>query len=282
MPSIINAPLSGGVTITSDTSGILQLQTASTTAMTINGSQNVGIGTASPAVKLDVVGVISNTAGVVFGGSDSSTATGKIQYLTNSGLSIQAKTGSGYDFTLFGAAGNNIMRIPTGTTNLDFPQAGVTFNAFGIGLGASIPSSGTGITFPATQSASSDANTLDDYEEGTWTPIDASGAGLSFTVFGTARYVKIGQLVFFCIDQLNYPSTANLSTASIGGLPFTNNANNTGGINPVANNSNMDAGLIVANATNMYFYPAGVTSASTNAGLSGANIYGISGCYQVP
>jgi hypothetical protein len=30
--------------------------------------------------------------------------------------------------------------------------------------------SGSGISFPATQSASSDANTLDDYEEGTWTP----------------------------------------------------------------------------------------------------------------
>ena len=152
-----------------------------------------------------------------------------------------------------------------------------------IGVGGATPStSGSGITFPATQSASSNANTLDDYEEGTWTPSDASGAGLSFTVFGTARYVKIGQLVFFCIDQLNYPSTANGSTASIGGLPFTNNANNTGGINPVANNSNVDAGLVVGNSTFMYFYPAAATAASTNASLSGANIYGISGCYQVP
>jgi hypothetical protein len=88
--------------------------------------------------------------------------------------------------------------------------------------------------------------------------------------------------VFFSIDQLNYPVTANASSASIGGLPFTNNANNTGGINPVANNSNVDAGLVVANATNMFLYPAGSLSAATNANLSGANIYGISGCYQVP
>lgn len=43
-------------------------------------------------------------------------------------------------------------------------------NTYGIGLGNSTPSSGMGIKFPATQSASSDANTLDDYEEGTWTP----------------------------------------------------------------------------------------------------------------
>jgi hypothetical protein len=40
-----------------------------------------------------------------------------------------------------------------------------------IGIGGATPSaSGTGITFPATASASTDANTLDDYEEGTWTP----------------------------------------------------------------------------------------------------------------
>jgi hypothetical protein len=41
-----------------------------------------------------------------------------------------------------------------------------------IGLGGATPTtSGTGITFPATASASTNANTLDDYEEGTWTPI---------------------------------------------------------------------------------------------------------------
>jgi len=41
-----------------------------------------------------------------------------------------------------------------------------------LGVGNATPStSGAGITFPATQSASTDANTLDDYEEGTWTPV---------------------------------------------------------------------------------------------------------------
>lgn len=51
------------------------------------------------------------------------------------------------------------------------------------------------IKFPAAQNASADANTLDDYEEGMWTP--AQGAGL--TVFGaftsSGMYVKVGQLV---------------------------------------------------------------------------------------
>jgi len=44
MASIINAATSGGLISTADTSGILQLQTASTTAVTVDASQNVGIG----------------------------------------------------------------------------------------------------------------------------------------------------------------------------------------------------------------------------------------------
>ena len=48
MTTTINASTSSGLVNTADTSGILQLQTASTAALTIDASQNVGIGTASP------------------------------------------------------------------------------------------------------------------------------------------------------------------------------------------------------------------------------------------
>jgi hypothetical protein len=56
MASSINASTSGagGVITTADNTGILNLQTASTTAVTIDASQNVGIGTTSPSYKLDV------------------------------------------------------------------------------------------------------------------------------------------------------------------------------------------------------------------------------------
>lgn len=57
MASIINAATSGGLISTADTSGVLQLQTASTTAMTVTAGQLVGIGTASPATKLQVAGI---------------------------------------------------------------------------------------------------------------------------------------------------------------------------------------------------------------------------------
>jgi hypothetical protein len=60
---------------------------------------------------------------------------------------------------------------------------------------------------------------LDDYEEGTWTPVDGSGASLSFTV-NYATYTKIGRQVV-AIGYLDYPSTASSAVSVIGGLPFT-------------------------------------------------------------
>jgi hypothetical protein len=63
MTTTINASTSSGLVNTADTSGILQLQTASTAAVTIDASQNVGIGTASPPSKLSVKQSANSTTG---------------------------------------------------------------------------------------------------------------------------------------------------------------------------------------------------------------------------
>src|SRR5258705_867553 len=73
------------------------------------------------------------------------------------------------------------------------------------------------IAFPASQVASANANTLDDYEEGTWTPVDASGASLTFGGGTAGSYTKIGNLVI-ATGQIVYPTTANGSSAIVGGL----------------------------------------------------------------
>ena len=84
----------------------------------------------------------------------------------------------------------------------------------------------SGITFPATAVAASDANTLDDYEEGTWTPemADAFTGGntaASYTaVYGD--YVKIGRLVYVSAKVV-YPVTTGMTSANeifIRNLPF--------------------------------------------------------------
>jgi hypothetical protein len=64
MASIISAGTTSGTALNmaGDTSGVLQLATnGSTTAVTINTSQNVGIGTTSPSYKLDVQGSVGST-----------------------------------------------------------------------------------------------------------------------------------------------------------------------------------------------------------------------------
>jgi hypothetical protein len=96
-----------------------------------------------------------------------------------------------------------------------------------IGLGGTTPTtSGTGITFPATQSASTDANTLDDYEEGTYTVTMTDSAGVVTITLNSSynelSYTKIGRVVH--LSGILLPSTVT-GTWTSGetriSLPFT-------------------------------------------------------------
>jgi len=84
------------------------------------------------------------------------------------------------------------------------------------------PAAGKGIDFSAnSHAAGMTSELLNDYEEGTWTPSDGSGAGLSFSVIAnTCFYTKVGNLVT-CTFAFVYPATASASSATITGLPFT-------------------------------------------------------------
>jgi hypothetical protein len=95
-----------------------------------------------------------------------------------------------------------------------------------ISVGGATPStSGAGITFPATQSASSDANTLDDYEEGTWEPTLNNGGTTTYTT-RVGTYRKIGSQVTCWFDvQIN---SVGSGSGTLTGLPFANNASVAG------------------------------------------------------
>jgi hypothetical protein len=111
------------------------------------------------------------------------------------------------------------------TERMRIPSAGGLQVVNCVSVGNATPStSGAGITFPATQSASSDANTLDDYEEGTWTPtaVGATSAGTTTYVLQVGRYTKIGNVVnatgFIAISAMTGTGNMHLS------LPFATNS----------------------------------------------------------
>jgi hypothetical protein len=83
-----------------------------------------------------------------------------------------------------------------------------------------------GVAFPATQVASSDANTLDDYEEGTWTPtLQGSTTNPTVTyVTQTGSYTKIGNMVTVFVRLQTSAVSGGSGTALVAGLPFTVNS----------------------------------------------------------
>lgn len=84
----------------------------------------------------------------------------------------------------------------------------------------------SGITLPAAQVASTDANTLDDYEEGTWSvglaPASGSFSSLTFGA-NTGNYTKVGNVVtvwgyFFVTGGISVGTASG--QLRITGLPF--------------------------------------------------------------
>lgn len=127
------------------------------------------------------------------------------------------------------------------------PATNVRFNPSGTVIlkGGTTSADGTGITFPATQSASTNANTLDDYEEGTWTPVIIGDSGQAGQVYATqtGAYTKIGRQVtlrfelsfstegtftgsYLLISGFPFVSAASPSTVSAGQFYFANMATN--------------------------------------------------------
>jgi len=122
------------------------------------------------------------------------------------------------------------LKTNNGTTALTLSAAQVaTFAGTAIlpttlGVGGATPAtSGSGITFPATQSASSDANTLDDYEEGTWTPAITFGGGSTGITYSAqvGFYTKIGNTVTVQFRASLSSKGSSTGNAVLGGLPFS-------------------------------------------------------------
>ena len=88
-----------------------------------------------------------------------------------------------------------------------------------------IMAAGKGIDFSANaNSAGMTSELLDDYEEGTWTPVISDGTNTATMVASTNRYTKVGRLVTFTgrcrTSSLTGSGTVSGTTIVITGLPF--------------------------------------------------------------
>jgi hypothetical protein len=160
-------------------------------------------------------------------------------------------------------------QTPAEAMKIDSAQ-NVTVSAGNLVIGTS----GKGIDFSATPGTGT-SELLADYEEGTWTPVDGSGAGLTFSA-ASGNYTKVGRVVTVVFNVV-YPSTANANAARIGGLPFTA-ANTSNGFSAGCFNVNTSAQVaqpsIVANATNFAALITNAGISATNADLSLATMQG--------
>jgi hypothetical protein len=238
-------------------------RTGSNGASVITGNYHTCVGDAS---GYSLQGASTNNA--LFGqNAGSSITTGSKNTV------IGSYTGSAAPIS---ATGSNFVVLSDGDGNI----VASTKTAQTFALQGGTLSSGTGIAFPATQSASTNANTLDDYEEGTWTPTDGSGSGLTIAVTG-AYYRKVGSIVFVNC-YITYPATSSSNQATISGLPYTSlGAQNYSYIMGRTQNNlgNMLAWQVNSGSNQM----AGTLGWNSVAGVTNANVSGsyilVSGCY---
>jgi hypothetical protein len=151
-------------------------------------------------------------------------------------------------------ASNFTATLPAATGDVALLQTPVFATTIGVG-GATPAASGAGITFPSTASASSDANTLDDYEEGTWTPTVRGGSTAGTYTPSSVRsyYTKIGNQVTCWAGFGFSAASGGTGIIVIDGFPFSykgssaiNASLNTINLNTAASSSN---GVCMSNTT---------------------------------
>ena len=204
----VNQILGSGGTATLASATITGDLTVDTTTLVVNPSgyaDRVGIGTATPGAALEVSGSATN---IYIRSTDTNDSA--LRYYVN-GTEVAVCRGKNGNSYAIETAGAESLRInSTGNIVLKGGTAGAT---------------GVGVTFPAAQIVSSDANCLDDYEEGTWTGTLAGGTTNPTTpVTATGRYTKVGRQVSV---QIAFEAVSNVGASgsiSITGLPFANAA----------------------------------------------------------
>lgn len=179
----------------------------------VNAGGNVGISTSTPlAPVVAKTSVTADSDKIVYGMTQSDNNAGRIV-----GMGI-ASTGS---------VANQGLSFYTCLSSVQSERLRIDENG-NVGIGTSSPAkeldvsgeirASSGILFGTDTAA---ANALDDYEEGTWTPVYNSVSAPSYTV-QTGRYTKIGRIVNCSLTiTCSALNTGDPSAFAIGGIPFS-------------------------------------------------------------
>jgi len=233
-------------------------------APTPSGSENTAIG--SLALSAITTGSDNTALGMQAGNATTTGANNLLLgYLANTsspGASNETVIGNSSTVTakIYGNA--------TVTGNISATTTGKVGTTLGVG-NATPAASGAGVTFPATQSASTDPNTLDDYERGTWTPTQGAGLTVVGAFSSGGNYTKKGNevTVWGYIAGATSVEVTSSGLAFCGGAPFTPNANSTCGALGI-NNGTTASITLQPTASTTTIYAAGTMSATVRINFS--------------
>jgi hypothetical protein len=205
---------------------------------------------------------LSGTLGVANGGTNASTAS--ITSFNNiTGYSASGATGTTSTNLVFSTSPSITTPTLVGDANLNTGNLIQGTAAKGINFTANSPASGM------------TSQLLNWYEEGTWTPSDQSGAGLTLTVLAnSAKYVRTGRMVTATF-ALSYPVTAAAGQATIGGLPFTAGSGAGQGGYLVYTSLASIPGLNVSPSTTKFYLYGGGGTGLSNVNMSAQDIRGV-------
>ena len=200
-------------------------------ALFVQGSDgDVGIGTGTPTYPFEVrKDQNAHTIAQIWNDTAGTGASTQLRMKSNSGLGILANLDDGYSSTGMYQAGTFAMMAASSSTGglllateSDHPIR------FYQGAAEKCRITSAGLTFGGDTAA---ANALDDYEEGSWTPVVEGGstAGTYTYAYNDGKYTKVGNLVHI------WCNIGNISTGSAGsgnvlvtGLPFASSGSGAG------------------------------------------------------
>lgn len=209
-----------GLTYVKGTDTLTAGNVAVTTNATVGGTLGV-TGTLTASGVLAVTAGTTTLRGVAYTWPAADGASGRMLQTNGSGTlswaAVTAVAGSDtqVQFNDGGALGGDAGLVYNKTTDA------LTTGSLVVTLGQ--------IVFPASQNASANANTLDDYEEGTFTPTVTGSGGQSGQTYSAqaGTYTKVGKRVSFELRVILSAVGTITGSVQVSGLPFASGAGQT-------------------------------------------------------